>query len=91
LLPAVSLDPRAARELHSDARGLPRVESVIHACWEAWRSWRRAKIVTLLAATALAVGIGSATAMYSVANAVMLEPLPYPDGERFVALLTPSV
>jgi len=40
----------------------------------------------LLAATALAAGIGSATAIYTVVNAVMLKPLPYRNGERFVAL-----
>ena len=52
----------------------------------AWRSWRRAKGVAILAAAALAIGIGAATAIYSVVNAVMLKPLPLPEGERFVAL-----
>ena len=53
---------------------------------QAWRSVWSAKAPTLLAATALAVGIGSATSIYSVVNAVMLKPLPYRDGERFVAV-----
>jgi sigma-B regulation protein RsbU (phosphoserine phosphatase) len=35
----------------------------------AWRSWRGAAGVAVLAATALAIGIGSATAIYSVVNA----------------------
>jgi predicted permease len=52
----------------------------------AWRSWQGAKGVALLAATALALGIGSTTAIYSVVNGVMLKPLPYRDGERFVAV-----
>ncbi|MGH9672206.1 MAG: ABC transporter permease, partial [Bryobacteraceae bacterium] len=52
----------------------------------AWRSWRSAKGVGLLAAAALAAGIGSATAIYTVVNGVMLRPLPYRDGDRFVAL-----
>ena len=35
---------------------------------------------------AFAVGIGSATAIFTVVNGVLLRPLPYPDGERFVSL-----
>jgi len=35
-----------------------------------WRSWKSAKAVALLAATALAAGIGAATAIYSVIDAV---------------------
>src|SRR4030095_2830682 len=56
--------------------------------WQAWRSWRNAKGVAVLAAAALAAGIGSATAIYTVVNAVMLKPLPYSSGERFVALFS---
>jgi hypothetical protein len=47
--------------------------------------------VALLAAAALAAGIGSATAIYTVVNAVMLTPLPYRDGERFVALFAAAL
>jgi putative ABC transport system permease protein len=53
---------------------------------QAWQSWRRAKAVALLVAVALAIGIGSATSIYTVVSAVMLKPLPYRDGDRFVAL-----
>ncbi|MBZ5594894.1 MAG: ADOP family duplicated permease [Acidobacteriia bacterium] len=53
---------------------------------QAWRSWKSGKAVALVAALALAVGIGSTTAIYTVVNAVMLKPLPYPHGERWVAL-----
>jgi predicted permease len=40
----------------------------------------------MLAAGALTVGIGAASAIYTVVNAVMLRPLPYAHGERFVAI-----
>jgi predicted permease len=55
-----------------------------------WRSWRSAKGVALLAVVALAVGIGSTTAIYTVVHTVLLKPLPYRDGERFVALFAAS-
>jgi predicted permease len=42
--------------------------------------------VAALAIIAFAIGIGSATAIFTVINGVMLRPLPYPEGERFVAL-----
>ena len=58
---------------------------------QAWRAWRGARGVALLAAAALAVGIGSTTAIYSVVNAVMLKPLPYRDGDRFVALFGAAI
>ena len=46
----------------------------------AWRSWQHAKGVAFLAAAALAIGIGATTAIYSVVSAVMLKPLPLPEG-----------
>src|SRR5262245_4976523 len=53
---------------------------------QAWASWKSAPGVALLAVVAFAVGIGSATAIFTVVNGVLLRPLPYPDSERFVAL-----
>ena len=58
---------------------------------QAWRSWRNAKAVAFLAAAAFAAGIGAATAIYTVVNAVMLKPLPYRDGDRFVVILSADV
>src|SRR5262249_26710714 len=58
---------------------------------QARRSWRNSKGIALLAAIALAAGIGSATAIYTVVNGVMLKPLPYRDGDRFVVLLSSTL
>lgn len=53
---------------------------------QALRAWKSAKAVALFATAAFAIGIGSTTAIFTVANGVLLKPLPYPDGDRFVAL-----
>ncbi len=54
--------------------------------WRSWKSWQREKGLALLAILALAIGIGSATAILTVVDAVLLEPLPYTHGERWIAL-----
>ena len=59
---------------------------MLSAVAHAWRSWMNARNVGILAVLAFAVGIGSATAIYTVVNGVLLRPLPYAQSERFVAL-----
>jgi len=59
---------------------------VLSAFSQAWASWKSSPGVALLAVVAFAVGIGSTTAIFTVVNGVLLRPLPYPDGERFVSL-----
>ena len=63
---------------------------MFRALWQAWQSWTKARSVAALAIVAFAVGIGSATALYTVINGVLLKPLPYAAGERFVALYSAS-
>jgi predicted permease len=59
---------------------------MLSAFAQSWGSWKKAPGVAVLAVIALAAGIGSATTIFTVINGVLLRPLPYPDGERFVAL-----
>jgi putative ABC transport system permease protein len=50
------------------------------------RTLTRARFVTLLAVLAFALGIGVTTAVFSIFNAVLLRPLPYPNPEQIVSV-----
>ncbi len=46
----------------------------------------RSRAFTVAAFLTLTVGLGSGTTVFSVVNAVLLRPLPYPQSERLVSL-----
>ena len=50
------------------------------------RLWRRQPVLALAAIVSLALGIGANTAIFSVMQAVVLRPLPYPDADRLVVV-----
>ena len=52
----------------------------------AGRTLRRSWALTLVIVASLAIGIGANSAIFSVVNALLLKPLPYPQAERLVVL-----
>ena len=50
----------------------------------AGRGMVKARGLTLVAVVTLALGIGANTAIFTVTNALLRRPLPYPDPERLV-------
>src|SRR5262245_53033987 len=52
----------------------------------AFRALRRSAGLTIVIVASLAIGIGANTAVFSVVNALLLKPLPYPDPNRLAVL-----
>ena len=51
----------------------------------ALRTFRRAPTFTAVAVVMLALGLGANTAIFSVVDAVLIDPLPFPDAERLLS------
>jgi len=65
-------------------------EASIETTWRdarlAVRGLRRAPGFTLVAGLTLALGVGSATAIFSAVSPILFEPLPYPHADRILLL-----
>jgi len=65
----------------------PVVKDLIRDCNLAWRGLRRRPSFFLLVVTTLALAIGVNVSIFSLVQALLLRPLPFPEGDRLVRIV----
>src|SRR6201996_6332378 len=77
---------QAIREHHHAEHGLPLAENFLFDLRYALRMLHRSPGFSLIAIATIALGVGATTAIYSVIDATLLHPLPYPQPSELVRI-----
>jgi putative ABC transport system permease protein len=75
------------REEHRDQRGVALVDDLARDVRYGARQLRRSPAFAAAALLCLALGIGATTAVYSLVDAILLQPLPFNSSDRLVRLI----
>jgi predicted permease len=73
------------KETNRELRGLPMLETFLQDVRYSLRMLRKNPGFTAVSVLTLAIGIGATSAVFTVINAVILQPLPYPESGRLVS------
>ncbi len=77
---------QAIREQHHAEQGLPLAENFLFDLRHAFRMLHRSPGFSLIVIATIALGVGATTAIYSVIDATLLHPLPYPNPSELVRI-----
>jgi len=77
---------QAIREHHNAEQGLPLAENLLLDIRYAFRMLLRSPGFSLIVIATMALGVGATTAIYSVIDATLLHPLPYPHPNELVRI-----
>jgi hypothetical protein len=84
----ISSHREQAKELHRDERSLLWLEDIRQDVRLCARTLPKNPGFVITSISALAIGIGANIAVFSVIDAVLLKPLPFPDASRLVMFVT---
>src|ERR1700753_2487232 len=77
---------QAIREGHHAEQSIPFIENLLFDLRYAVRMLRRSPGFSFISIATMALGIGTTTAIYSVIDATLLHPLPYPNPDQLVRI-----